>query len=226
MRSAGVLAASTLISAVSLDSLSASASTLAATFSVSSSLLPAARHLVRGLIYPVPDPRFPFLGVHLTRRIDGEVWAGPNAVLAFARETAVVLGLYALWQFAGTLSLGDYLATRVVELSVHTIDLADAHTNVFNALCSNQTVLFHPAPATPDCPKTVGGVWARPGTVYDAANDRLYFSTGNAAFDEWRTAELARLAEADGLAVRVVNFGANGMGIPIGKLALYIFGRH
>lgn len=45
-----------------------------------------ARHLVRGLIYPVPDPRFPFLGVHFTRRIDGHVWAGPNAVLAFARE--------------------------------------------------------------------------------------------------------------------------------------------
>jgi (S)-2-hydroxyglutarate dehydrogenase len=42
--------------------------------------------LVRGLIYPVPDPRFPFLGVHFTRRIDGSVWAGPNAVLAFARE--------------------------------------------------------------------------------------------------------------------------------------------
>lgn len=45
-----------------------------------------ARALVRGLIYPVPDPRFPFLGVHFTRRIDGEVWAGPNAVLAFARQ--------------------------------------------------------------------------------------------------------------------------------------------
>ena len=45
-----------------------------------------ARHLTRGLIYPVPDPRFPFLGVHFTKRIDGEVWAGPNAVLAFARE--------------------------------------------------------------------------------------------------------------------------------------------
>jgi L-2-hydroxyglutarate oxidase LhgO len=44
-----------------------------------------ARSLVRGLIYPVPDPRFPFLGIHLTRRIDGEVIAGPNAVLAFAR---------------------------------------------------------------------------------------------------------------------------------------------
>ncbi len=49
-------------------------------------LTPEARHLVRGLIYPVPDPRFPFLGVHLTKRIDGAVWAGPNAVLAFARD--------------------------------------------------------------------------------------------------------------------------------------------
>jgi L-2-hydroxyglutarate oxidase LhgO len=46
---------------------------------------PEARPFVRGLIYPVPDPRFPFLGVHLTRRIDGGVLAGPNAVLAFAR---------------------------------------------------------------------------------------------------------------------------------------------
>jgi L-2-hydroxyglutarate oxidase LhgO len=49
-------------------------------------LRPEARHLVRGLIYPVPDPRFPFLGVHLTKRIDGQVLAGPNAVLATARE--------------------------------------------------------------------------------------------------------------------------------------------
>jgi (S)-2-hydroxyglutarate dehydrogenase len=44
------------------------------------------RHLVRNLIYPVPDPRFPFLGVHYTRLIHGGVEAGPNAVLAFARE--------------------------------------------------------------------------------------------------------------------------------------------
>lgn len=43
-------------------------------------------HLVRHLIYPVPDPRFPFLGVHFTRMIEGGVEAGPNAVLAFARE--------------------------------------------------------------------------------------------------------------------------------------------
>lgn len=49
-------------------------------------LRPQARHLVRGLIYPVPDPAFPFLGVHLTRGIDGGVHAGPNAVLALRRE--------------------------------------------------------------------------------------------------------------------------------------------
>jgi L-2-hydroxyglutarate oxidase LhgO len=48
-------------------------------------LTPDAAPLVHGLIYPVPDPRFPFLGVHFTRRIDGRVWAGPNAVLAFRR---------------------------------------------------------------------------------------------------------------------------------------------
>ena len=49
-------------------------------------LKPEAQHLVNGLIYPVPDPQFPFLGVHLTKRIDGSVLAGPNAVLATARE--------------------------------------------------------------------------------------------------------------------------------------------
>jgi L-2-hydroxyglutarate oxidase LhgO len=49
-------------------------------------LVPEAGHLVKALIYPVPDPRFPFLGVHFTRRIDGKVEVGPNAVLAWGRE--------------------------------------------------------------------------------------------------------------------------------------------
>lgn len=47
---------------------------------------PEKTHLVKNLIYPVPDPSFPFLGVHFTRHIDGGIEAGPNAVLAFARE--------------------------------------------------------------------------------------------------------------------------------------------
>lgn len=49
-------------------------------------LVPEREHLVKGLIYPVPDPQFPFLGVHLTRRARGGVDAGPNAVLALKRE--------------------------------------------------------------------------------------------------------------------------------------------
>ncbi len=49
-------------------------------------LVPEAHHLCKNLIYPVPDPNFPFLGVHFTRMVEGGVECGPNAVLAFARE--------------------------------------------------------------------------------------------------------------------------------------------
>jgi L-2-hydroxyglutarate oxidase len=50
-------------------------------------LLPHARFLANGLVYPVPDPAFPFLGVHTTLRVDGAMWLGPNAVLALGRES-------------------------------------------------------------------------------------------------------------------------------------------
>jgi L-2-hydroxyglutarate oxidase LhgO len=49
-------------------------------------LKPEKAYLIKGNIYPVPDPEFPFLGVHFTPRMDGSIWLGPNAVLAFARE--------------------------------------------------------------------------------------------------------------------------------------------
>src|SRR5690606_29370321 len=49
-------------------------------------LKPEKEYLVKNLIYPVPDPKFPFLGVHFTRMINGGIEAGPNAVLAFKRE--------------------------------------------------------------------------------------------------------------------------------------------
>ena len=73
-------------------------------------LRPEAAHLVRHLIYPVPDPKFPFLGVHFTRLIHGGIEAGPNAVLAFGREAyrktqwnlrdlAEAVGFSGLWKF-------------------------------------------------------------------------------------------------------------------------------
>lgn len=75
-------------------------------------LIPERSHLVRGLIYPVPDPRLPFLGVHFTRRIGGAVDMGPNAVLALAREgyrrvdfnardVGEMLGWPGFWRIAG-----------------------------------------------------------------------------------------------------------------------------
>ncbi|MGH3910803.1 MAG: L-2-hydroxyglutarate oxidase [Pseudonocardiaceae bacterium] len=75
------------------------------------SLAPVAAARVRGLIYPVPDPAFPFLGVHLTRGVDGSVHAGPNAVLALrregyrwwdvsARDVGEVLGYRGFWRLA------------------------------------------------------------------------------------------------------------------------------
>ena len=64
---------------------------------------PERQDIVRGLIYPVPDPQFPFLGVHLTRTVHGEVEAGPNAVLAFARE-GYRFGTVRPSELAGTLA--------------------------------------------------------------------------------------------------------------------------
>lgn len=73
-------------------------------------LVGAAADLVRGLIYPVPDPRYPFLGVHLTRRVDGKVLVGPNAVMALAlegysRRRVEVDDLRRILSFPGTLRL-------------------------------------------------------------------------------------------------------------------------
>lgn len=75
-------------------------------------LTPDADGLVRGLVYPVPDPLLPFLGVHFTRRVDGEVWVGPSAVPAMAREGSrpwgislrdltATIGFAGFWRFAG-----------------------------------------------------------------------------------------------------------------------------
>ncbi len=64
-----------------------------------------------------------------------------------------------------------------------TINLLDGSQNVFNALCSEQTVHFALAPASPDCSARQAGVWGRSGVVYDADTDRIYLATGNGPFD-------------------------------------------
>ena len=73
---------------------------------------PERQHLVRNLIYPVPDPQFPFLGVHFTRLIHGGIEAGPNAVLAFAREgyRKTDINLVDLWDALTFSGLWRFLA--------------------------------------------------------------------------------------------------------------------
>lgn len=70
-------------------------------------LKPEATHLCRHLIYPVPDPNFPFLGVHFTRMVEGGVECGPNAVLAFARE-GYTFGTVDLRDLVETLGYGGF----------------------------------------------------------------------------------------------------------------------
>ncbi|MCF4007584.1 L-2-hydroxyglutarate oxidase [Corynebacterium uropygiale] len=65
-----------------------------------SQLAPEHRDILRGLVYPVPDPAYPFLGVHLTKRVDGEMLVGPNAFLSFGREN------YRGWALSPRDSLG------------------------------------------------------------------------------------------------------------------------
>lgn len=75
------------------------------------SVVPAKRDLVRGMVYPVPDPAYPFLGVHFTRRVDGGMEIGPNAFLALSRDrygrasvsaadAAATLGFGGFWRFS------------------------------------------------------------------------------------------------------------------------------
>lgn len=85
-------------------------------------LVPQRRNLVRSLIYPVPDARFPFLGVHLTRTVHGEVLVGPNAVLGLAREAYRATGIR-LSDMASTLGwpgfyrlAGRYWRAGIVEM--------------------------------------------------------------------------------------------------------------
>jgi L-2-hydroxyglutarate oxidase len=70
-------------------------------------LVPEKRHLVKTLIYPVPNPDFPFLGVHFTKMIDGSVHAGPNAVLALAREGYFKTD-FNLRDFSETMAFGGF----------------------------------------------------------------------------------------------------------------------
>jgi L-2-hydroxyglutarate oxidase LhgO len=130
-------------------------------------LVPERSHLVRGLIYPVPDPRFPFLGVHFTRRVDGGVDVGPNAVLALAREGY-------RW---GNIRLGELFRTlawpgmRPMARQYWRTGLAEMRGSLSRRLFLAAAREFVPALADDDVEKAPAGVRAqavdRDGTLVD-----------------------------------------------------------
>jgi (S)-2-hydroxyglutarate dehydrogenase len=121
------------------------------------SLRPSARGLVRGLVYPVPDPAFPFLGVHLTKRITGEVWAGPNAILALAREgyRARDLNPRELWE---TLS---YPGFRALALKYWRVGLSEIRGDVSKRAFARALQRLVPAVRTADLLGPRAGVRAQ-----------------------------------------------------------------
>lgn len=120
-------------------------------------LRPERGSLIRGLIYPVPDPRLPFLGVHLTRTVHGQVEAGPNAVLALAREgyTKSRVNLGELW---GTLSYRGFwnMARRYWKAGIY-----EYHRSFFKGAFARSLQRLVPTITTADLAPGGAGVRAQ-----------------------------------------------------------------
>ncbi|MEN3536393.1 L-2-hydroxyglutarate oxidase [Microbispora sp. ZYX-F-249] len=117
----------------------------------------SARDLVNGLIYPVPDPRYPFLGVHLTRRIDGEVLVGPNAVPALALEG------YS-WRRASARDLRGILSwpgTRRLAAEHWRTGLREVYGSLIKRAFVSAARRYVPALSSADLVRTEGGVRAQ-----------------------------------------------------------------
>jgi L-2-hydroxyglutarate oxidase len=135
------------------------------------SLRPHARGLARGLVYPVPDPAFPFLGVHLTKRITGDVWAGPNAVLAVAREGYHVrkLKLGDLWETV------SYPGFRALASSYWRVGLSEMRGDMSKRAFTRELQRLVPAIRTGDLGQTHFGVRAQAVTEDGRLLDDFWF---------------------------------------------------
>jgi 2-hydroxyglutarate dehydrogenase len=131
-------------------------------------------HMVKGNIYPVPDPRFPFLGVHFTPRMDGSVWLGPNAVLAFRREgyswTDINLGeLFDALKYPGFLRLvSRFMVAGLKEMS----------RSAFMSLQVKELQKFIPEITVADVRRGPSGVRAQALTSQGDLVDDFIFETG------------------------------------------------
>lgn len=130
-------------------------------------LKPERTHLVRGLVYPVPDPRYPFLGVHFTPRVDGSVEVGPNAVLALARE-GYTLGRISLRDLAG---LASYPGSWRMAAQHWRTGIKEYRGSLSRAAFMKDAKLYVPGVGVPDVVRGGAGVRAQAldpdGTLVD-----------------------------------------------------------
>ncbi|KXJ07577.1 L-2-hydroxyglutarate dehydrogenase, mitochondrial [Exaiptasia diaphana] len=137
-------------------------------------LKPDKSNLVNGNIYPVPDPNFPFLGVHFTPRMDGSVWLGPNAVLAFAREG------YKLWN-VNLRDLGDALAFRGLRKLMYkyfTFGVGEYYRGIYIAAQVKQLQKYVPKLTANDVIRGPSGVRAQALDVDGNLVDDFVFDGG------------------------------------------------
>lgn len=134
-------------------------------------LRPEKTYLVNGNIYPVPDPAFPFLGVHFTPRMDGSVWLGPNAVPAFAREG------YTFW----TINLPEswdaftYPGFRKLAAKHWRLGVDEMYRDVVRSAYVKALQRYVPELATEDCLRGPAGVRAQAMTPDGSLVDDFVF---------------------------------------------------
>jgi L-2-hydroxyglutarate oxidase LhgO len=172
-------------------------------------LRPSARGLVRGLVYPVPDPAFPFLGVHLTKHITGEVWAGPNAVLALAREgyRARDLNLRELWEIL------SYRGFRALAVKYWRVGLSEIRGDVSKRAFAHALQRLVPAVRAADLLEPRAGVRAQALSEDGALIDDFWFDYAENVLhvrnapSPGATSSLALAREIVGVAERAISTG-------------------
>ncbi|WP_343953733.1 L-2-hydroxyglutarate oxidase [Nonomuraea longicatena] len=115
----------------------------------------SAKGLVKGLIYPVPDPRYPFLGVHLTRHVDGEVMVGPNAVLALAYEG------YSWWDVRDATKILTWPGTRRMAAQHWRTGVKEVYGSLVKHAFLTAARRYVPALTPADLERAHGGVRAQ-----------------------------------------------------------------
>ncbi|EYB85806.1 hypothetical protein Y032_0290g1530 [Ancylostoma ceylanicum] len=144
-------------------------------------LKPEKRHIVKTNIYPVPDPRFPFLGVHFTPRMNGDVWLGPNAVLAYKREGYSYFSISPTDLFESL----TYSGMRKLVGKYFTYGMKELYRGIFIGAQVKQLQRFVPELKRSDVTRGYSGVRAQAMDPEGNLVDDFVFDSGHGPVNEY-----------------------------------------